>query len=92
MKVRYLWSILLPRVYELMPLKCPQCGGEMKIIAFIKDQGSINEILSHMTLPIDALVLSSARGPPIEYDQVDRDIEETFDELPEDDIDQSVSW
>jgi phosphatidylserine/phosphatidylglycerophosphate/cardiolipin synthase-like enzyme len=26
---RYLWALLLARIYELLPLRCTQCGGEM---------------------------------------------------------------
>jgi len=29
-----LWAMLLARVFELLPLQCPHCGGEVRIIAF----------------------------------------------------------
>ena len=32
---RWLWALLLTRLYEVLPLLCPQCGGEVRIIAFI---------------------------------------------------------
>jgi len=32
--VRYVWALLLARIYEVLPLLCPQCGGAMSIIAF----------------------------------------------------------
>jgi hypothetical protein len=28
--------MLIKRVYEIDPLACPQCGGQMKVIAFIE--------------------------------------------------------
>ena len=31
---RYLWALLLARIYEVLPLLGPRCGGEMRIIAF----------------------------------------------------------
>ena len=31
----YLWSVLMARIYEVFPLVCPICGGQMRIIAFI---------------------------------------------------------
>ncbi len=31
----YLWAILIARIYAVFPLICPDCGGQMKIIAFI---------------------------------------------------------
>ena len=44
------WAALIKRVYEVDPLKCPKCGGEMKVIAFIekRDQPDVIEkILKH---------------------------------------------
>lgn len=29
------WAALIKRVYEVDPLRCPKCGGEMRVIAFI---------------------------------------------------------
>jgi len=28
---RYVWALLLARIYEVLPLTCPKCGGAMKI-------------------------------------------------------------
>ncbi|MES9857445.1 MAG: transposase [Sedimenticola sp.] len=28
-----IWAMLLARIYEINPLVCPRCGGEMRIIA-----------------------------------------------------------
>jgi len=47
------WSALIRKVYEIDPLKCPECGGEMKFIAFIekRDQPAVIEkILKHCNL------------------------------------------
>ena len=30
-----LWAALIARIYEVFPLLCPVCGGQMRIIAFI---------------------------------------------------------
>jgi hypothetical protein len=35
---RYVWALLLARIYEVVPLVCPKCGGDMRIIAFIMQQ------------------------------------------------------
>ena len=32
---RYLWALLLARIYEILPLRCTLCGAEMRIIAFV---------------------------------------------------------
>jgi hypothetical protein len=46
------WAMLIKRVYEVDTLACPQCGGRMKVIAFIEPpQGEVIEkILRHCGL------------------------------------------
>ena len=39
------------RVYEVDPLLCPFCGGEMKILAFILDFGAAKAIRKSLELP-----------------------------------------
>jgi hypothetical protein len=43
------WVMLIKRVYEIDPLTCAQCGGQMKVVAFIEPpQGDVIEkILRH---------------------------------------------
>jgi len=54
--------MLIKRVYEIDPLACPQCGGQMKVIAFIEPpQGAlIEKILRHCGL----WQPSAPRAPP----------------------------
>lgn len=35
--VRIRWAVLLARIYGVLPLLCPACGGQMKILAFLTD-------------------------------------------------------
>ena len=54
---------LLKRVFEVDPLRCATCGGEMKVIAWITDCAVIDRIIAHrekegLVSPFDA------RGPP----------------------------
>ncbi|MEO2017109.1 MAG: transposase [Fuerstiella sp.] len=46
------WAMLIKRIYEADPLICPQCGGQMKVVAFIKPPQSevIEKILRHCGL------------------------------------------
>jgi len=55
--------MLIKRVYEIDPLACPRCGGQMKVIAFIEPpQGAVVEkILRHCGLWHP----STPRAPPV---------------------------
>lgn len=46
------WAALIKCVYEVDPLKCPKCGGTMKIISFIERHlyDVIEKILRHCNL------------------------------------------
>jgi len=44
----YLWAVLIARIYEVFPLLCPVCGGQMRLIAFITDGTQIRKILDHI--------------------------------------------
>lgn len=46
------WAMLIKRIYEVDPLICPQCGGQMKVVAFIEPPQSevIEKILRHCGL------------------------------------------
>ena len=48
---RYASALLLARVYEVFPLLCPHCGGEMRIIPFITDAPNVRAILAHLGEP-----------------------------------------
>jgi hypothetical protein len=63
-EVRQRWAALIKQVYEVDPLLCPKCGGQMKIIGFIERHQSevIEKILRHCGLWEE----QSARAPPEE--------------------------
>jgi hypothetical protein len=46
--LRKRWAELLRRIFEVHPLACPHCGGEMRIIAFILEPTVIDAILRHL--------------------------------------------
>ena len=67
------WALLLARIYECLPLRCPKCGEPMRIIAFILDPPVVERILSHIGLPTTAPEVLPARAPPqgaFEFGQV----------------------
>ena len=44
----YLWAVLIARIYEVLPLLCPLCRGQMRLIAFITEGTQIRKILDHI--------------------------------------------
>jgi hypothetical protein len=88
------WAMLIKRVYEVDPLCCPECGGEMKVVSFIEPPQAdvIEEILQHCGLwqsstprappDVDGLVLeldAAYSASSIDSsDQVDRSQELTY--------------
>ncbi len=62
---RYAWALLLARLYEVFPLLCPRCGGEMRIIAFITEAVVIRKILGHRGEQTSPPAVKPARGPPL---------------------------
>jgi len=69
---RFRWAQLLARLYEVLPLLCPACGGEMKILAFLTEPPTVEAILLHLDLPHRPPAIMPARGPPqaeLSFDQ-----------------------
>jgi len=44
------WARLIQKIYEVDPLTCPKCSGEMKVIRVIEDKEVIEKILKHLGL------------------------------------------
>ncbi len=44
------WAQLIRKVFEVNPLECPACGGEMKLISIIYEKDVIQKILEHLNL------------------------------------------
>lgn len=46
------WAMLIKRVYEIDPLCCPECGGQMQVVSFIEPPQAdvIEAILKHCGL------------------------------------------
>ena len=90
--LRIAWAKLMARVGEELPLECPGCGGDIRLIEFITDPGPIRKIQTHLGEPLEPPPLSPARGPPAAWGELvqvhdDRAIfQESPDELPVIDI------
>jgi hypothetical protein len=64
-RARLTWAKLIKRVYEIDPLLCPYCGGEMKIIAFITEHATVVHILRHISMPAQQPA-QLAHSPPLQ--------------------------
>jgi hypothetical protein len=67
---RIAWAKLMARVGEEFPLECPNCGGDIRLIAFITEPGPIRKILTHLGEPLEPPPVSPARGPPTEWGEL----------------------
>jgi len=91
---RYLWALLLARLFESLPLVCPNCGADMRIIAFMTEAAPVQRILAHIGEPTEPPPIAPARGPPSWDDDLapmpDFDLIAQAD--PGFEFDQRVSW
>jgi transposase len=44
------WAEMIRKVYEVDPMVCPQCGGRMRVIAFLTDYSVVDRIINHLKL------------------------------------------
>jgi hypothetical protein len=98
----FLWAVLIARIYEVFPLLCPLCGGQMRLIAFITEGTQIRKILDHIGVDSEPPHISPARGPPL-WDDCDAQMHEGVHIEPADwdlaaqpapgfEVDQRISW
>ena len=52
------WSRLIHRIFEVNPLKCRKCGGNMRLIAFITQRSETMRILQYIGE-------QTKKGPPL---------------------------
>jgi len=97
----YLWAVLIARIYEVFPLLCLLCGGQMRIIALITHSADIRHILEHIGVDSEPPRIKPARGPHL-WDACDAqggegvgpvpDWDEAAQLVPDFEVDQRVSW
>jgi hypothetical protein len=91
----YLWAMLLARLFTSLPLVCPNCGADMRIVAFITETAPVRRILNHIGEPAEPPRISPARGPPA-WDDPPVEAVPDWDALaqpqPEYVFDQEVQW
>jgi ribosomal protein S27E len=53
------WAQMIKKVYEIDPMICRECGGQMRVISFITEYSVVDKIINHLKLDFTA-----ARPPP----------------------------
>jgi hypothetical protein len=91
---RYHWAILLARFFSTFPLLCPQCGAELRLIAFVTAPEPVSRILTHLGEPAAPPRIAPARGPPAWDDLLEPlpDWDALAPPAPEFEFDQRISW
>ncbi len=59
------WARLIQKIYEVDPLVCPKCQGQMRIISFIEDPEVIRKILEHLGLWLPKRRLQPKANSPL---------------------------
>ena len=97
----YLWAVLIARIFEVFPLLCPMCGGQMRTIAFITNRADIRQMLDYIGVPAEPPCISPARGPPLWEDcdaqadeaaQIEPDWDLEAQPTPDYELDSQVNW
>jgi hypothetical protein len=74
------WRELIKRAWDVDPMLCPKCGGEMRLISLIEEADVIEKILRHLAL-WEGPVRRTDRAPPLRLEP--EYIREPFyDDLP----------
>lgn len=93
--------MLIARIYEVLPLVCPLCGGQMRILAFITHSADIRHILDHIGVDLEPPHITPASGPPLSEDcaapaddgvQGEPDWDLAAQPTPDYEVDQRVNW
>jgi hypothetical protein len=104
--LHYLWAVLIARIYEVLPLLCPLCGAQMRLIAFIAHSADIGQILDHIGVESEPPHITPARGPPLWGDCGDAQMGECVEvepdwatdwdgaaqPAPDYEVDQRINW
>jgi hypothetical protein len=58
------WADLLEKVFAVDVLACPECGGRLRLIAFIAEARVARRILDHLGLDSTGPPTARARAQP----------------------------
>jgi hypothetical protein len=63
------WAACLARVFEVEPLKCPRCSGELVPVAAILADRELERLLAYLELPTELPKTAPARSPPFSFEE-----------------------
>ena len=63
------WMACLRKIFEVDPVKCGKCGGEMKLVAVIVDDKELDRILAHQGWCREFPKTRASRAPPRREDE-----------------------
>lgn len=72
----YIWAVLIARIYGVLPLLCPICGGQMRLIAFITEGAQIRKILDYIGVDSEPPHIYPVRGTPLWGDGGDAQVDD----------------
>ena len=52
------------KIFEVDPVRCGKCAGEMKLVAVILDDRELDRILAHQGWPTEFPKTKACRAPP----------------------------
>ncbi len=87
---------LIKKVFNIDPMICPSCNGNMKIISFIEDQRTVKKILMHLDLwmnhdpPEDDVSIFSIENLQLELEPLASHNVNSISSMFEDDFSQEV--
>ena len=75
-------------------MECPRCGDEIRLLAFVTEEATIQRILTHIGEPIQVPMAKPARGPPYcnQEPEPGVDWEGQMPAEPEFEFDPRISW
>ena len=58
--------MLITHIYEVFPLLCSDCGGQMRLIAFLTHSADIRQTLDLIGMGSQPQHIAPSRGPPLQ--------------------------
>jgi hypothetical protein len=89
----YMWVVLIARIFEVFPLLCPICCGQLRLFAFITYRADIMQILDHIGADSDPPLWGDGGDAQMgDGKQIEPDWDTAAQPVPDYEVDQRVNW